>query len=397
MKIAKLLGVLSIFLIIPISFILGQQKNLKIIPGAERMPLITPVLKNKTIAVVANYASLVGDTHLVDTLLRRGAKIKKIFCPEHGFRGSVGAGEFVKNSRDTKTGIPIVSLYGKKVKPSVEDLKGVDVVIYDLQDVGVRFYTYISTLTYVMQACAENFIPLFILDRPNPNGFYIDGPVLDLKCKSFVGMHPVPIVYGMTPGEYANMVNEEGWLGTAEKCSIGVILCQNYSHKMKYVLPINPSPNLQNMKAVYLYPSLALFEGTIINVGRGTDVPFQVFGHPDLKGCTFTYTPRSIANAAKIPPHMGKLCYGVDLSGLTEDSLTESGKINLDYLMFAYKNSPNKKTFFTPYFQNLAGNRNLKQQIIDSVPVDDIRKGWQAGIDTFKVIRKKHLLYEDFE
>lgn len=384
---------IGIIQILPMS---GQNIK-KIIPGAERIVLVTPATKNRVVAIVANHTSMVGRTHLVDTLLSLGVNIKKIFCPEHGFRGNGSDGENIRNSRDTKTGIPIVSLYGKKKKPSAEDLKGIDVVLYDLQDVGVRFYTYISTLTYVMQACADNFIPFFVLDRPNPNGFYIDGPVLEDKCKSFVGIHPIPIVYGMTSGELATMINEEGWLGTSEKCGLGIIPCQNYSHKFLYPLPVNPSPNLTNMSAVYLYPSLCLFEGTAINVGRGTDFPFQVFGFPSLDSCEFSYTPRAIADKSKNPPHLGKLCQGVDLRGITEEELIKRKQINLEYLIFAYKNFKDKKVFFNSYFKNLAGSETLQRQIVNEIPVDSIRKTWQPGIDKFKSIRKKYLIYEDFE
>jgi uncharacterized protein YbbC (DUF1343 family) len=369
----------------------------KIIPGAERIPLIQPATKNKVIAIVANQTSMVGNKHLVDTLLKIGAKIKVIFSPEHGFRGTGEAGENIKSGKDVKTGIPIISLYGKKLKPSAEDLKGIDLVIFDVQDVGVRFYTYISTLTYVMQACAEHFVPIFILDRPNPNGFYIDGPVLDKKYKSFVGMHPIPLVYGMTIAELANMINEEGWLGTAEKCVIGVIPIQNYSHKYIYGLPVNPSPNLQNMEAIYLYPSLGLFEGTVVNVGRGTDFPFQVYGHPQFKDTSIIYTPRSIANVSTNPPHLGKVCKGKDLRHISKDSLVKVRGINLEYLINAYNQFPNKSVFFNSFFENLAGNGILRTQIIKGTSIDNIKKSWQADIMKFKELRKKYLIYEDFE
>lgn len=377
----------------------GQLNSKRIIPGAERLVLLRPAIKNRSIAVVANHTSLVGKTHLVDTLLSIGANVKKIFCPEHGFRGEISDGENVINSKDAQTGLPIISLYGNKNKPSTEDLKGIDMVIYDLQDVGVRCYTYISTLTYVMQACAENFIPIFILDRPNPNGFYIDGPVLDLKFKSFVGMLPIPVVYGMTSGELATMINEEGWLGTSEKCGLAVIPCQNYSHKSIYNLPVNPSPNLPNMRAVYLYPSLFLFEATKINVGRGTDFPFQVFGSPLLDSCNITYTPKSIPKRSKNPPHMGKLCKGFDLQNLTLDELINRKQICLDYLILAYSKFPDKKSFFSSngFFSKLAGTDLLQKQIIKKTSVSEIRLSWQTGIDKFKIIRKKYLIYEDFE
>jgi uncharacterized protein YbbC (DUF1343 family) len=376
---------------------MGQSGMKKVIPGAERIILIKPAIKNKAIAIVANHTSLVGTTHLVDTLVSLGANVKKIFCPEHGFRGTGSDGENIKNSRDVKTGIPVISLYGKKLKPSPEDLKGIDVVLYDLQDVGVRCYTYISTLSYVMQACAENFIPFFVLDRPNPNGFYIDGPVLNLKNKSFVGLHAIPLVYGMTPGELATMINDEGWLGPNLQCGLGVIPCQNYTHKTLYTLPVNPSPNLPNMRAVYLYPSLCLFEGTRINVGRGTDYPFQVFGSPMLDSCQFTYTPVSITGKSKNPPDMGLLCRGIDMRNIDMQQIIENKSIDLSPILFAYRNFSNKKIFFNSFFKNLAGNDILQVQISKQLSIDSIRSTWKADIDKFKQIRKKYLIYVDFE
>lgn len=374
-----------------------QTDEKPIIPGADRMPLYMPATRNRTVALVANHTSLVGHTNLLDTLLSRGVKVKKVFCPEHGFRGTSGAGETVRNGRDIKTGIPIVSLYGKKLKPSPEDLAGIDVVIYDLQDVGVRFYTYISTMYYVMQACAENFIPLFILDRPNPNGFYVDGPVLDMKYKSFAGIVPIPVVYGMTPGELANMMNDEGWLKTAERCSIGVIPCYNYTHKSLYRLPVNPSPNLQNMKAVYLYPSIGLFEGTAVNVGRGTDFPFQVFGSPRFPDTLFKYTPHTIPGVVTNPPNANQVCYGVDLQNLSEEELTSSARLNLDYVIQAYRLYPDKAHFFNSYFENLIGTDKVRLLIKSGVGADEIRARWETDLKNFKALRKKYLMYEDFE
>lgn len=375
---------------------IAQNTPAVVVVGAERMVFVIPTIKNKHIAIVANQTSMVGQTHLVDTLRKVGADIKVIFCPEHGFRGTEGAGERVRSTKDSKTGIPIVSLYGKKLKPSAVDLAGVDMVIYDLQDVGVRFYTYISTLSYVMQACAENFVPLFILDRPDPNGFYIDGPVLEPKFKSFVGMLPIPLVYAMTVGELADMINEEGWLPNNLKCSIGVIPCQNYSHKTRYTLPVNPSPNLQNMKAIYLYPSLGLFEGTVMNVGRGTEFPFQVYGNPHFMDTTFKYTPHKIEGVSTDPPHLNVLCFGEDLRPLNTDSLAASTCINLAYLANAYNNYADKSKFFNSFFENLAGTASLRKQISSKMPEDSIRKSWQPAILKFKAIRKKYLLYEDF-
>ncbi|MDP4208568.1 MAG: DUF1343 domain-containing protein [Bacteroidota bacterium] len=385
-----------IFLLIIVTQVKAQNLSDKVIPGAERVIMYKPVIKNKVIAVVANHTSMVGNRHLVDTLVSLGANIKKIFCPEHGFRGNEDAGKLIKNGRDAKTGIPIVSLYGKKVKPTAADLAGIDVVIYDLQDVGVRFYTYISTLTYMMDACAESFKLLMVLDRPNPNGFYVDGPVLDLKYKSFVGVLPIPVVYGMTPGELAGMINKEGWLSKGAECSLGVIKCENYTHKTLYRLPVNPSPNLQNMKAVYLYPSLALFEGTAINVGRGTDFPFQVFGHPRLTEASFQYKPRSIAGVSVSPPHLGETCNGVDLRGLSEEELVAAPGLNLEYLISAYQKFPDKATFFNSFFENLAGTGQLRKQIISGANAAEIKASWQSELQKFKEARKKYLLYADF-
>lgn len=377
------------------SLVCGQAPQKSVIVGAEKMVFIKATIKNKCIALVANQTSMVGQTHLVDTLLSLGANINKIFCPEHGFRGDDDAGEKVKSSTDVRTGIPIVSLYGKKLKPTAADMAGIDIVIYDLQDVGVRFYTYISTLTYVMQACAENFIPLFILDRPNPNGFYVDGPVLEKKYKSFVGMHPIPVVYGMTVGELANMINEEGWLPNQLKCCIGVIPCQNYTHATRYTLPVNPSPNLQNMQAVYLYPSLGLFEGTVVNVGRGTEFPFQVFGHPSFNDTLFSFTPHSIKGVAINPLYQGMQCYGIDLRNLDKEKLANDSLINLDYLIFAFQQYPDKTNFFNSFFENLSGTAILRNQIIEGQSVEKIRQTWQPALQQFKELRKKYLLYPD--
>ena len=388
------------YLIVLISFqgvICAQVKQKPVIPAADRVIMYKPVLKNKVIAIVANQTSMVGKTHLVDTLLRLGANIKKIFCPEHGFRGDEDAGKSIKNGRDSKTGIPIISLYGKKVKPSSADLEGIDAVIYDIQDVGVRYYTYISTLYYVMQGCAENLKLLMILDRPNPNGFYVDGPVLDMKFKSFVGVVPIPIVYGMTSAELAKMINDEGWLPNKLECSLGWIPCLNYTHKTIYNLPVNPSPNLRNMNAIYLYPSLGLFEGTVMNVGRGTDFPFQVYGNPKFADTTFSYVPDSIVSAGFRPPHYKQICYGVDLRNISEQELITSAKVDIGYLQKALNNYPDKDKFFTKFFENLAGTIELRKQLLSGISEDSIRNSWKPGILKFKEIRKKHLIYEDFE
>ncbi|HEY8399691.1 MAG TPA: DUF1343 domain-containing protein, partial [Cytophagaceae bacterium] len=315
---------------------LAQQSLDKIITGAEQLEQYLSLLKNKNVALVVNQTSVVGKTHLVDTLLSLGIKVRKIFSPEHGFRGDADAGERVNNEIDAKTGLPIVSLYGNNKKPNKESLKDVDIVIFDIQDVGVRFFTYISTMHYIMEACAENNKKVLILDRPNPNGHYVDGPVLDLKHKSFVGMHPIPIVHGLTVGELAMMINGEKWLDSGRTCDLQVIKVKNYDHKKRYSLPVKPSPNLPNDLSIQLYPHLCLFEGTTLSVGRGTEFPFQVVGHPNKAYGTFQFTPKSIPGMAKSPLHENKVCYGIDLRSLSGE---ESG-FQLKYIMELYNKSP---------------------------------------------------------
>ncbi|OFX28276.1 MAG: hypothetical protein A2033_00385 [Bacteroidetes bacterium GWA2_31_9] len=365
--------------------------------GAERTELYFPELKGKTIAVVANQTSLIGETHLVDSLISSGINIKKIFCPEHGFRGTADAGAHVANYTDSKTKIPVISLYGDKKKPSAEDLAGIDIIVFDIQDVGVRFYTYISTLHYVMESCAENKIQLMILDRPNPNGFYVDGPVLEVKHKSFVGMHPVPLVHGMTIAEYAQMINNEGWLVNGEKCELKYILCDGYNHTNLYNLPVKPSPNLSTMNSVFLYPSLGLFEGTVMSVGRGTDFPFQVVGHPTLKTEKFSFTPVAKKGASMNPPFKGQVCYGFDLRNIGEDYFYNRKVIDLQWLIKSYNKFGDKKKYFNSFLTKLAGTTELKTQIISGLTEDEIRKSWEPKLSQFKEIRKKYLLYEDFE
>lgn len=374
-----------------------KSDNQFIILGSERIPDYTPLLQEKRVGIVANHSTVLpGNIHLVDTLLSKGIIIKKIFSPEHGFRGEVEAGELIGNQIDTKSSLPVISLYGSSKKPSLTDISDLDVMIFDMQDVGVRFYTYISTMHYVMEACAEVGIPLIILDRPNPNGFYVDGPLLDTIFRSFVGMHPVPLVHGMTIGEFANMINGEGWLANGIKCDLTVIKCLNYSHDSLYVLPVKPSPNLPNQTAIYLYPSLGFFEGTAVSIGRGTDFPFQVFGHPALSA-GFSFTPESRPGASKTPPLMGQLCNGFDLRDYSPDYFTARKLINIDWLVFAYQSFPDKSKFFNNYFNLLAGNDILKKQIINGLSSDSIQKTWNEDIYIFKGIRKKYLLYSDFE
>ncbi len=364
-------------------------KQTSVIVGAESTNEYLSELKNKNVAIVANQSSYIKHTHIVDSLLSLNINIVKIFTPEHGFRGAADAGEYVNNNIDKETGIPVISLYGKKKKPQSFDLQNVDIVVFDIQDVGVRFYTYISTMHYVMEACAENNIELITLDRPNPNGFYIDGPVLDTNYRSFIGMHKVPLVYGMTIGEYAMMINGEHWLKNNKKCKLHVVTCKNYTHNTLYNLPIKPSPNLPNMTAVYLYPSLGLFEGTVVSVGRGTDFPFQIIGHPDFKNCKFSFVPKSIVGAAKNPKFKNEKCFGLDL----RDKYLKKQKIDLKLLIDAYHNLNMGDNFFNSYFDYLAGNNVLRQQIIDGLSEKEIRKTWQKDLKSFKKIRGEYLLY----
>ena len=374
----------------------AQVATSSISPGANQTATYYPGLKNKKIGLVVNHTSTIGQKLSVDSLLAAGFLPSKIFAPEHGFRGESSNGASIANNIDEKTGIPIISLYGKYLKPSAADLNDLDLVIFDIQDVGARFYTYISTLHYVMEACAENNIPLLVLDRPNPNGFYIDGPVLEPAFKSFIGMHPVPIVYGMTIGEYAQMINGEKWLKDGIKCNLTVIPLANYTHKNRYTLPIKPSPNLNTQQAILLYPSLCLFEGTIISQGRGTYHPFQVLGAPALEGkFSYTFSPQSIPGMSENPIHLGQNCYGVDLSN---QQIGE--QLNLDWLLTFYKAYPTKKAFFDNKnypqmgnFDKLAGTASLKNQIIQGKSARAIRKSWEPALSRFKLIRKKYLIY----
>lgn len=363
--------------------------------GAARIEAYIDLLKNKKIGFVGNHSSMIGFTNVVDTLLSLGLEIVKIYSPEHGFRGTADAGEKVSSSVDEKTKLPIYSLYGDNKKPSVEMLKGVDLMIFDIQDVGARFYTYISTLHYVMEACAEQNIPLFVFDRPNPNGYYIDGPILEEKFQSFVGMHPVPVVHGMTIGEYAKMINGEKWLKNKQQANLQVIRMENYTHSYQYVLPQAPSPNLPNMDAVYLYPSLCFFEGTPVSVGRGTDKPFQQFGHPSFKTYSYVFTPQPMFGA-KNPKLKGENCYGKLLTDAAKE-LKDNGQINLEWLIDSYQQYALKEKFFSNFFNLLAGNNSLQEQIKAGKSANEIRESWKSGLDKFQSeVRIKYLLYEDF-
>ncbi len=410
----------------------SEIANLKsqITPGAERMEVYLPLLKGKTVAVFANQTSMVNNTHLVDTLLKSGIKIVKIFGPEHGFRGAADAGEHVTDAKDKKTGITVISLYGDHKRPTAADVKDVDVLVFDIQDVGVRFYTFISSLEYYLQAATAFNKPVIILDRPNPNGFYVDGPVLDKKFKSFIGMQEVPIVYGMTIGEYAWMIAQEGKVEntmlydfTFQKNNtpsttiaydfvkgykapefsgslmLTVITCKNYDHNSKYILPVMPSPNLKTMQSIYLYPSTCFFEGTVMSEGRGTDAPFQIFGHPSLPKNLFAFTPAPNAGA-KSSKCFNQLCYGWNVSGTNEAILKNlNKKIQLKYFIEAHKLFPDKDSFFLKnnFINKLAGNNIFMQQLKTGKTEVAIRKSWEPKLTAFKKIRKKYLLYKDFE
>ncbi len=364
--------------------------------GAARTESYFPLLKGRTVAVVTNQTGLVGGRHLVDVLLEAGIGVVKIFTPEHGFRGDQDAGAWVENMRDPQTGLPVISLYGKHKKPKEADLDGVSAILFDLQDVGVRFYTYISTLTYVMEAAAAQDIPVIVLDRPNPNGFYIDGPALEPAHRSFVGMHPVPVVYGMTIGEYALMVNGEGWLENGLKCSLKVIPLEGYDRRMMFQLPVRPSPNLPDWQSVYLYPSLCFFEGTIVSVGRGTPTPFRMYGHPDLPKDKFSFTPVSTPGAALKPPYMNTLCGAVDLTDFAGQYAHHKPGLQLQWLIDAFQLLSGRHKYFNNYFDTLAGTAMLRGQIASGVPPESIRQSWQPDLERFKKIRAKYLLYHDF-
>ena len=382
---------------------LNTSMQIEISPGANQVEKYLPLLKGKRVGVFANQTSLINQTHLVDSLQQLGVRIVKIFGPEHGFRGKADAGEHVDNNLDSKTGIPIISLYGDHKKPTAADVKDLDVMLFDIQDVGVRFYTFISSLQYFMEAALEQNKQLIILDRPNPNGFYIDGPVLDTNFKSFVGMQPVPVVYGMTIGEYAKMIYGEKWISKesfkSKTLPIIIIPCLNYTHLSKYELPVFPSPNLKEMQSIYIYPSTCFFEGTVISEGRGTEKPFQIFGHPLLPNNLYSFMPKP-NEGAKSSKCFNQLCYGWNVSTSKENMLALlNQKIQLKYLIDAYRLFPEKDSFFLKnnFFNKLAGNDLLMSQIKNGIAEVDIRKSWEPGLIKFRSIRKKYLLYPDFE
>jgi len=372
-----------------------QNFSPTIIVAAENTSAYFSLLQNKKIAVVANHTSMINNKGLVDSINNAGFFIEKIFSPEHGYKGNADAGKEIGDSLDSRNRIEIISLYGKNKKPSAEQLKNIEVVVFDLQDVGTRFYTYLSTMYYMMEACAINGIEFIVLDRPNPNGFYVDGPVLEKDFESFVGLLPIPIVHGMTLGELSLMINAEGWLPNKAKCNLTVIKCLNYNHSMIYMPTVPPSPNLKELRSILLYPSLCLFEGTVISVGRGTDKPFMQFGHPLLLSMKDTFTPISIMGSID-PPLKNEICRGIDLTNLNMDTLIMHKQINLSYLIEAYNAYPDKSTFFNSFFNKLAGQSNLMQQIKNCKSEKEIRSSWQPFLTVFKEKRKKYLLYPDF-
>ncbi|MBK8226387.1 MAG: DUF1343 domain-containing protein [Flavobacteriales bacterium] len=364
--------------------------------GAERTEEYLPLLANQRIGVVTNHTGRIGRIHLVDSLVALKVEVVKVFAPEHGFRGDADAGEQVKDHRDPRTGLSIVSLYGKSKKPSAAQLADVDVLLFDIQDVGARFYTYISTLHYAMEAALAHQKKVIVLDRPNPNGFYVDGPLLDTAYRSFVGMHPVPIVHGMTIGEYARMINGEGWLPDGMRCDLTVIACEGYEHDLFIKLDERPSPNLPNMASVYLYPSLCLFEGTVVSVGRGTEKPFQCIGYPGNPVGDHRFTPRAMPGA-KDPPHKGHECKGLDLEAYGGFQSRMEKRINLQWLVGLHAEAPEKAGFFTPFFDKLAGSKDLRERIQRGDSEEAIRASWKPGLERFMRIRSKYLLYPDFK
>ena len=371
-----------------------QANQTRVIVGAEQKNVYLPLLKNKRIAIFSNHTGMIGNKHLLDVLLENKINVVAIFSPEHGFRGNADAGEHVSSSVDSKTGVPILSLYdGKLGRPSEESMRKFDLLIVDIQDVGLRFYTYYASMVRLMDACAEYNRKMLILDRPNPNGHYVDGPILDMKYKSSVGWLPIPIVHGMTLGELALMVNGERWLPASRICDITVIKCKNYTHQTMYELPIPPSPNLPNMKAVYLYPSTCYFEATPVSLGRGTQLPFQIYGHPNMLGYDYTFTPQSIPGA-KNPPQLNRICHGVNLSELSNEEIWKKG-VDLSYLIDAYRNLNMDDYFFRPFFELLTGRDYVRKMIKQGKNADEIKAMWKEDVEKFKIQRKPYLIYEE--
>ncbi len=385
--------ILLIVILTCITFYCQANQN-RVIVGAEQTNVYLPLLKNKRIAIFSNHTGMIGNRHLLDVLLENKINVVAIFSPEHGFRGNADAGEHVSSSVDSKTGVPILSLYdGKLGRPSEESMRKFDLLIVDIQDVGLRFYTYYASMVRLMDACAEYNRKMLILDRPNPNGHYVDGPILDMKYKSSVGWLPIPIVHGMTLGELALMVNGERWLPASRICDITVIKCKNYTHQTMYELPVPPSPNLPNMKAVYLYPSTCYFEATPVSLGRGTQLPFQIYGHPNMLGYDYTFTPQSIPGA-KNPPQLNRICHGVNLSELSNEEIWKKG-VDLSYLIDAYRNLNMDDYFFRPFFELLTGRDYVRKMIKQGKNADEIKAMWKEDVEKFKIQRKPYLIYEE--
>ena len=386
-------NVYFILILLTGSYIVSAQVP-PVILGAEQTKAYLPILKNKRVALFSNHTGMVGNKHTLDILLENKINVVAIFSPEHGFRGNADAGEHVSSSMDEKTGVPILSLYdGNLGRPGETNMRKFDILVVDIQDVGLRFYTYYASMVRLMDACAEYNRKMLILDRPNPNGFYVDGPILDMKYKSGVGWLPIPVVHGMTLGELALMTNGERWLPASRICDVTVIPCKNYTHQTRYVLPVPPSPNLPDMKSIYLYPSTCYFEATPVSLGRGTDKAFQIYGHPNMKGYDFTFIPRSVPGA-KFPPQLNKLCYGVDLSGKTDEEIWDKG-LDLSYVIDAYRNLNLDDHFFRPFFELLIGNENIRKMIKSGKSADEIKASWQEDVARFREERKPYLVYSE--
>jgi uncharacterized protein YbbC (DUF1343 family) len=397
-KINRFMKKICLFiLLLNISLLTISYAQEPLLTGADRTELYVSYLRNKNVGMVVNQTSIIGKNEVssIDSLLKLGIHITKIFGPEHGFRGNASNGATVDDSVDPKTGIPAISLYGKHYKPTPADLQGLNLIVFDIQDVGTRFYTYLSTLHYAMEACAENNVELMILDRPNPNGFYVDGPMLDTAYRSFVGLDRLPVVHGLTIAEYAQMINGEGWLKNHLQCKLKIIKMAGYNHDLPYTLPVNPSPNLNTAQSILLYPSVCLFEGTTLSLGRGTLVPFQVLGHPSLNGqFKFAFTPVSIPGMSEDPPQKEKTCYGIDLRHYDVNQFRISKKIDILWLIKLYNAFPDKTHFFNAYFSKLTGTDQLRKQIEAGLSEEDIRKSWEPALSRYKEMRKKYLLYQ---
>lgn len=388
---------LILFLCILSINVQAQRPPIKV--GAERMTDYLPLLKGKMVGLVTNHTALINGTHLVDTLIKRGISIKRIFAPEHGFRGDAANGEHISNGKDPKTGLPIISLYGKNKKPTPDQIKDLDILVFDLQDVGVRFYTYLSTMHFCMEACAENGINFMVLDRPNPNGYYIDGPILELQHQSMVGMHPVPLVHGMTLGELALMIRGKSWIHQKDSLKLTVIPCENYDHNRYYKLPIAPSPNLPTPESIILYPTLGLFEGINISMGRGTEKPFECFGAPWLKTGKYKFTPKNIPGKANNPPFLGQECQGMLVSDFASEYLISFRHIYLEWIILLYQEYPKEQNtpFFNAFFTKLAGTESLRHQIESGKSAEQIRESWSSDIEKFIIERKPYLIYPYYD